>query len=47
LLILKINMSQQDESILEFKISKDRGFEVKGPIGNEYTGTSPIVSRKQ
>jgi circadian clock protein KaiC len=47
LLILKINMSQQDESILEFKISKDRGFEVKGPIGNEYTDTSPIVSRKQ
>jgi circadian clock protein KaiC len=46
LLILKINMSHQDESILEFKISKGKGIEIMGPIGNEYTGIFTGISRK-
>ena len=28
----------QDESILEFKISKENGLEVIGPVDNNYTG---------
>ncbi|MDP8907121.1 MAG: AAA family ATPase [Thermoproteota archaeon] len=46
LLILKINVSHQDESILEFKISKDKGIEIMGPIGNDYTGIFTGISRK-
>jgi circadian clock protein KaiC len=47
LLILKTNMSHQDESILEFKISKDNRMEIIGPIGNEYTGIFTGASRNQ
>jgi hypothetical protein len=46
LLILKTNMSHQDESILEFKITKYNRFEIIGPIGNDYTGIFTGVSRK-
>jgi circadian clock protein KaiC len=46
LLILKINMSHQDESILEFKISKDKGIEIMGPIGEDFTGIFTGISRK-
>jgi hypothetical protein len=46
LLILKINMSHQDGSILEFKISKDKGIEIMGPIGEDFTGIFTGISRK-
>jgi hypothetical protein len=30
--------TQHDESILEFRISKDNGVEIVGPIGSNYVG---------
>ena len=46
LVILKINMSHQDESTLEFKISKDKGIEIMGPTGKDFTGIFTGISRK-
>ena len=46
LLILKTGMSHQDESILEFKITKYNRLEIIGPIGNDYTGIFTGVARK-
>jgi circadian clock protein KaiC len=46
LLILKINASHQDESILEFKISKNKGIEIVGSVGSDYTGIFTGISRK-
>ena len=46
MMILKISMSHQDGAILEFIISKDKGIEIKGPIGNDYTGIFSGVARK-
>src|ERR1044072_4648608 len=39
-------MSHQDGSILEFIISKDKGLEIVGPIGEDYTGIFSGVDRK-
>ncbi|HEU5119780.1 MAG TPA: ATPase domain-containing protein, partial [Candidatus Nitrosocosmicus sp.] len=46
MMILKISMSHQDGAILEFKITKDKGIEIMGPIGNDYTGIFSGVARK-
>ncbi|MDN5847283.1 MAG: AAA family ATPase [Candidatus Nitrosocosmicus sp.] len=46
LMILKISMSHQDGAILEFKISTEKGFEIVGPIGNEFTGIFSGIARK-
>lgn len=46
IMILKISMSHQDGAILEFKISGDKGFEVVGPIGDDYTGIFSGIARK-
>jgi circadian clock protein KaiC len=46
LMILKISMSHQDGAILEFKISRDKGFEIVGPIGDDYTGIFSGIARK-
>ena len=47
LLVLKTRESQHDESILEFKISKDKGgVEITGPIDNEYIGLSTGMAQK-
>lgn len=46
LMILKISMSHQDGAILEFIISKDKGIEIVGPIGDDYTGIFSGVARK-
>jgi len=46
LMILKISMSHQDGAILEFIITKDRGLEIVGPIGDDYTGIFSGVARK-
>lgn len=46
MMILKISMSHQDGAILEFIISKDRGIEIVGPIGDDYTGIFSGVARK-
>ncbi|CAN5863984.1 circadian clock protein KaiC [soil metagenome] len=46
IMILKISMSHQDGAILEFIISKDKGMEIVGPIGDDYTGIFSGVARK-
>jgi circadian clock protein KaiC len=46
MMILKISMSHQDGAILEFIISKDKGMEIVGPIGDDYTGIFSGVARK-
>ncbi len=46
LMILKISMSHQNSSIQEFQISKDKGLEIIGPIGNDYTGIFSGIARK-
>ncbi len=46
MMILKISMSHQDGAILEFIISKDKGLEIVGPIGDDYTGIFSGVARK-
>lgn len=46
MMILKISMSHQDGAILEFVISKDKGIEIVGPIGEDYTGIFSGVARK-
>lgn len=46
LMILKISMSHQDGAILEFIITKDKGLEIVGPIGDDYTGIFSGVARK-
>jgi circadian clock protein KaiC len=46
MLILKTNTSHQDESILEFKISKENRFEIIGPIDNNHTGIFTGAVRK-
>ena len=46
MMILKISMSHQDGAILEFIISKDKGIEIVGPIGDDYTGIFSGVARK-
>jgi hypothetical protein len=47
LLVLKTRESQHDESILEFKISKDKGgVEITGPIDKEYIGLSTGMAQK-
>jgi circadian clock protein KaiC len=47
LLVLKTRESQHDESILEFKISKDKGgVEIIGPIDKEYIGLSTGMAQK-
>ncbi len=46
LMILKISMSHQDGAILEFIITKNKGFEIVGPIGDDYTGIFSGIARK-
>lgn len=46
MMILKISMSHQDGAILEFKITRDKGFEIIGPIGGDYTGIFSGIARK-
>jgi circadian clock protein KaiC len=47
LLVLKMRGSQHDESILEFKISKDsEGVAITGPIGNDYIGVFTGIAQK-
>jgi circadian clock protein KaiC len=38
LLVLKMRGTQHDESILEFRISKEHGIKIIGPIGSDYVG---------
>lgn len=46
LLVLKMRGTQHDESILEFRISRDKGVEIVGSIGNGYTGLFTGVAQK-
>jgi circadian clock protein KaiC len=46
LLVLKMRGTQHDESILEFRISKDNGVEIVGPIGSEYVGIFTGVAQR-
>jgi circadian clock protein KaiC len=46
LLVLKMRGTQHDESILEFKISKDKGVEIIGPIGDDYIGLFTGIAQK-
>ena len=46
LLVLKMRGTQHDESILEFRISKDNGVEIVGPIGSNYVGIFTGVAQK-
>jgi circadian clock protein KaiC len=46
LMILKVSTSHQDGAILEFIISKDKGLEIVGPIGNDFTGIFSGIARK-
>ena len=46
MMILKVSMSHQDGSILEFRITKDKGLEIVGPIGEDYTGIFSGIARK-
>jgi KaiC/GvpD/RAD55 family RecA-like ATPase len=38
--------TQHDESILEFRISKDNGVEIVGPIGSDYVGIFTGVAQR-
>ena len=46
MVILKVSMSHQDGAILEFIITKDKGFEIVGPIGDDYIGIFSGIGRK-
>ena len=46
LLVLKMRGTQHDESILEFRISRDKGVELVGWIGNNYIGLFTGVAQK-
>jgi circadian clock protein KaiC len=46
MMILKVSMSHQDGAILEFVITKDKGLEIVGPIGDDYTGIFSGIARK-
>ena len=46
MMILKVSMSHQDGAILEFMITKDKGLEIVGPIGDDYTGIFSGIARK-
>ncbi|HET7389888.1 MAG TPA: ATPase domain-containing protein [Nitrososphaeraceae archaeon] len=46
LLVLKMRGTQHDESILEFRISKDNGVEIVGPIGSDYVGIFTGVAQR-
>ena len=46
LLVLKMRGTQHDESILEFRISKDNGVEIVGPIGSNYVGIFTGVAQR-
>lgn len=46
LLVLKMRGTQHDESILEFRISKENGVEIVGPIGSDYVGIFTGVAQK-
>jgi circadian clock protein KaiC len=46
ILVLKMRGTQHDESILEFKISKDKGVEIIGPIGDDYVGIFTGIAQK-
>ena len=38
--------TQHDESILEFRISKDHGIKMIGPIGSDYVGIFTGVAQR-
>jgi circadian clock protein KaiC len=46
LLVLKMRGTQHDESILEFRISKDNGVEIVGPIDSNYVGLFTGVAQR-
>jgi circadian clock protein KaiC len=46
MMILKVSMSHQDEAIFEFIITKNKCFEIVGPIGDDYTGIFSGIARK-
>ena len=46
LLVLKMRRTQHDESILEFRISKDNGVEIVGPIDSNYVGLFTGVAQR-
>ena len=46
LLVLKMRGTQHDESILEFRISKDNGVEIVGPIDSNYVGIFTGVAQR-
>ena len=46
LLVLKMRGTQHDESILEFRISKDHGIKIIGPIGSDYVGIFTGVAQR-
>jgi hypothetical protein len=47
LLVLKMAATQHDESILEFRLSKNnRGAEIVGSIDNDYVGIFTGVAQK-
>jgi circadian clock protein KaiC len=47
LLILKMTATQQDESILEFRVSKEKGIEIVGPIGDNHGGIHHYKHKKK
>jgi circadian clock protein KaiC len=46
LLVLKMRGTQHDESILEFRISKENGVEIVGQIGSDYVGIFTGVAQR-
>lgn len=46
LLVLKMRGTEHDESILEFRISKENGVEIVGPIGSDYVGIFTGVAQR-
>jgi circadian clock protein KaiC len=46
LLVLKMRGTQHDESILEFRISKENGVEIVGPIDSNYVGIFTGVAQR-
>jgi circadian clock protein KaiC len=46
LLALKMRGTQHEESILEFRISKENGVEIVGPIGSDYVGVFTGVAQR-
>jgi circadian clock protein KaiC len=47
LLILKMTATEQDGSILEFRVSREKGIEIVGPIGDNYSGISYGKNKKR